>query len=85
MTAYITTPEQHAQIVDALERNVQHKYPLELRKAVDTGQAALAMLKAVKPVEPRGWQWFDTANFRKDLPHYAPQADWSPLYTPTKD
>lgn len=31
--------------LDALERNVQHKYPLETRTAVNLGQAAIASIK----------------------------------------
>ena len=48
MTAYITTPEQHAQIVDAL---TQWTTPNWAGSGVDQCNAALSMLKAMKPVE----------------------------------
>lgn len=57
MTAYITTPEQHAQAVDTLDTiealftsmDIQHL--LAYREV----EAALAMLKAMKPAKPKGW------------------------------
>ena len=52
MTAYITTPEQHAQIVDAL---TQWTTPNWAGSGVDQCNAALSMLKAMKPVEPEAW------------------------------
>ena len=52
MTAYLLTPEQHAQIVDALKNAaVGHKIngaEGHMRHALDT----LAMLKAMKPSTP---------------------------------
>ena len=50
MTAYIITPEQHAQIVDALDVAFQFDgdvFGIHHNDATDT----LAMLKAMKPVE----------------------------------
>lgn len=49
MTAYIITPEQHAQIVDAL---TQWTTPNWAGSGVDQCNAALSMLKSMKPVEP---------------------------------
>ena len=49
MTAYMMTAEQHAQIVDALE------WPTPGTSAQVQRNLALAMLKAMKPVEPHSW------------------------------
>jgi hypothetical protein len=35
-------------------------------------------------MEPVGFQWFDTANFRKRLPDDALPSDWRVLYTATQ-
>ena len=48
MTAYILSPEVHAQIVDALNIGIAKHY--DLAQDVRIGDA-LAMLKAMKPVE----------------------------------
>ena len=52
MTAYILTPEQHAQIVDALELPSLKTVSMLIKR-----DAALAMLKAMKPVEPCGFAY----------------------------
>jgi hypothetical protein len=40
------------------------------------------LLEQPEPVqEPRGYQWFDTAVFRKQLPENADVSAWHPLYT----
>lgn len=44
MTAYIITPEQHAQAVEALSI-----------RDVRLHESALAMLKAMQPAKPKGW------------------------------
>ena len=49
MTAYIITPEEHAMLVDAL---TQWATPNWAGSGVDQCNAALAMLKSMKPVEP---------------------------------
>jgi hypothetical protein len=44
--------------------------------------AGKALLEQSEPVqEPRGYQWFDTAVFRKQLPENADVSAWHPLYT----
>ena len=48
MTAYIITPEEHAMLVDAL---TQWTTPNWAGSGVDQCNAALSMLKAMKPVE----------------------------------
>lgn len=76
MTAYIYTPESHQQVIDALSI-----------RDVRLHESALAMLKAMKPVEPCAFvltttnygsdaeQW-DTIEYRTD----SWDADCSPLY-----
>ncbi len=60
MTAYIITPEQHAQIVEALSV----AYPTD-RSRLPSHIAALAMLKAMKPVSPVAFAAFvDNGNIR---------------------
>ena len=58
MTAYILTPEQHAQIVDALWVVVEHNrlHHGESSNTVVQCTSALAMLKAMKPASPCAWQ-----------------------------
>ena len=48
MTAYIITPEQHAQIVDALNIGIAKHY--DLAQDVRIGDV-IEMLKSMKPVE----------------------------------
>ena len=49
---YTMTPEQHEQIVDALERPSLKTVSMLIKR-----DAALAMLKAMKPVEPCGFAY----------------------------
>ena len=52
MTMYLMTPQEHAQIVDAL---TQWTTPNWAGSGVDQCNAALSMLKAMKPAKPKGW------------------------------
>ena len=63
MTAYLLTPEKHAQIVDALE------WPTPGTSAQVQRKTALAMLKAMKPVEPVGYTDSRGRFFYKNDPH----------------
>ena len=58
MTAYILTPEQRAQILDALEYSTPIAEFDDMQSEA-TAQiehnTALAMLKAMKPAKPKGW------------------------------
>ena len=78
MTAYITTPEQHAQIVDALSI-----------RDVRLHESALAMLKAMQPVEPVATysHKFLTPERSREFVGFcdSEMATDTPLYTPTKD
>ncbi len=47
----LLTDDQASAVKDALERNFLHKYPLETRKAIDLGYAALAILDGAQRVE----------------------------------
>ena len=59
MTAYLLTEAQHAQIVDALTRS----YKFNNAPLIE----ALAMLKAMKPVEPCAYrQWVEGGPKLKD-------------------
>jgi hypothetical protein len=47
-------------------------------------KASVALRAAIEQTEvqePRGYQWFDTAVFRKKLPENAELSAWHPLYT----
>ena len=41
----------------------------------------IALAQQPAQEEPRGWQWLDTAVFRKKLPDTAEPGAWHPLYT----
>ena len=51
MTMYLLTPEEHAQIADALNLP-----SLKTTSMLIQRDEALAMLKAMSPVEPCAWQ-----------------------------
>ena len=98
MTAHIITPEQHAQIVDALDTarrtamiNVMAARIPECGTFAAIAQNldwAVAMLKAMQPVEPVGW-WdtIDGGDFTYSVSELCggPTDGLHPLYTPTKD
>lgn len=81
---YMMTPEIHAEIVEAMTL----AYPND-RSRLPSYVATLAMLKAMKPVSPKGWitQSGAVTNVfaSNDTPHDGKLYGWSPLYTPTKD
>ena len=58
MTAYLMTPEQHAQILDAMDFICQDS---EREVPQITLCEAFAMLKAMKPVEPVGYKFIGEA------------------------
>ena len=68
MTAYILTPEQHAQIVDALEYSTPIAEFDDMQSEATAQIAhntALAMLKSIKPSEPVAFAAFvDNGNIR---------------------
>lgn len=57
MTAYILTPAQHSQLVDALWTVIQHNklHHGVANNTVSQCESALAMLKAMKPTHPTAW------------------------------
>jgi uncharacterized cysteine cluster protein YcgN (CxxCxxCC family) len=62
-----------------LEANLGHCREVNDRRKV---QAFVTITPPATPVqEPRGYQWFDTAVFRKKLPENAELSAWHPLYT----
>ena len=86
MTVYIYTQEQHAQIVEVLER-----YQVK-RQDFERFADELAMLKAMQPQKPCAWMHLtDDGNIRmwsKSSPETIEAAIGvkpTPLYTPTKD
>ena len=69
----MTLRQSAQQALEALERG-----ETKLRwAAISALKAALAEPEQ----EPVGWQWLDTANYRKNLPADAIREHWRPLYT----
>ena len=56
---------------------------LEITAAAEQAADLLERIysQPVELPEHRGWQWLDTANFRKQLPDGAEPAAWNKLYT----
>ena len=81
MTIYMMTEAQHAQIVDVLS---DERYASPYSQIVE----ALAMLKAMQPVEPVGW-WdaLDGGDFIYSINELCggPTDGLHPLYTPTNN
>ena len=78
------------QALEALERNVQHKYPLETTKAIQLGQEAITALRAAlaqqQEQEPVAWKDRTYGNlhhqdFGNSIPLYThpPRREWVSL------
>ena len=98
MTAYILTPEQHAQIVDAAESNAEYAEAeyldrrefwgealdyrwKNLQEASEQAKATLAMLKAMKPVEPVACIYNGNQYMRHEFMSDTIPEGSTPLYT----
>jgi len=81
MTAIILTPEQHAQIVEALENSF---YDDSVR-AYGLQSNALTLLRSLEPVEPVAWRKRDTGQLESAAAFAEPynwgdKSKWNPLY-----
>ena len=67
--------------VRAFEGGTKFQEPLE-DAAITAIKAALVTKDVSLPEqEPVGWQWLDTANFRKKIPPTGESECWNPVYT----
>lgn len=67
MTAYLLTPEQHAQIVDALQDGIKWLNICDKPRECMPLHKASAMLKAMKPSTPVAYLVYDPGACSQDL------------------